>query len=366
MIKILTILGARPQFIKAATVSRQIEHTPGLKEVLLHTGQHFDHDMSEVFFEEMRIPKPAYNLGINSMNHGAMTGRMLEEIEKIILIEKPDWVLVYGDTNSTLSGALAASKLHVKVAHVEAGLRSYNMRMPEEINRILTDRLSRMLFCPSQTAANNLYQEGYRQIKDTAKPEEAPEIILCGDVMLDACLAFRNISKEPEKIKLPADFVLATVHRAENTDTAEKLQQIVRGLNIMAESLPVVFPVHPRTQKVLQNNHSKMLSDNIILLPPQGYLNMLYLLEHCQMVATDSGGLQKEAYFFQKPCITLREETEWTELVEAGQNAICGTNPEKIIVAFRHFLKNSRSFPQGLYGNGKAAEKIVESLVVSS
>lgn len=352
--KTLTILGARPQFIKAGAVSRVFKEK-GIEEIILHTGQHFDHGMSDVFFEELEIPKPHINLNINSLSHGAMTGRMLEGIEKAILEHSPDWVMVYGDTNSTIAGALAAKKLHVKLAHVEAGLRSYNMAMPEEINRILTDRISDILFCPTQTAVNNLTKEGFENFDC--------QIENVGDVMYDAVLHYKNKAFAPEA-KIPEQFALLTLHRAENTDNKERLNSIFAALNKISETLPIVFPVHPRTKKVIENLGIKT-SKNIFLINPVSYFQMLYLLDHCKIVLTDSGGLQKEAYFFSKSCLTLRDETEWVELVHAGYNFLVGADTKIISEKFHQALNLNGSFSERLYGDGKAGERIVEELLNS-
>ncbi len=355
MKKIITIIGARPQFIKAAPVSKALKTTESVEEVIIHTGQHFDDNMSRIFFDQMQIPRPDYNLEVHSLPHGAMTGRMLEAIEKVLMDEKPDHVMIYGDTNSTLAGALAASKLHIPVAHVEAGLRSFNMRMPEEINRILTDRISSLLFCPTQTAKENLVQEGFDDFNC--------QIMVTGDVMYDAALMFSEKAVPPDDIDLPGEFLLTTIHRQENTDDPARISSIIEALNQLSAATPVVFPVHPRTKKLLQNTKLPALSKNIILMPPAGYLQVLYLLKNCQMVITDSGGMQKEGYFFEKPCITLREETEWTELVEAGYNKICGNNQTLIMNAFNHFRRNRIIFEPGLYGDGHAATKIAQALI---
>lgn len=355
MKKILSIIGARPQFIKAAAVSREIGRRKGLTEVIIHTGQHFDHNMSQVFFEQMQIPEPDYNLGIHSLPHGAMTGRMLERAEEVMLKEDPDWVMVYGDTNSTLAGALAAKKIGLPVAHVEAGLRSFNMTMPEEINRILTDRIADLLFCPTQTALDNLEREGFDHFDK--------RVLLTGDVMYDAYLHFSDLRKAPTGLKLPDKFGLVTLHRAENTDQPETLKQIVEALNEIAEELPLVLPIHPRTFKVI--NHSKLpaMSNKILVIEPMSYLEVLYLLEKCFLVLTDSGGLQKEAYFAERPCITLRTETEWTELAEAGYNQVAGTRKEAIIKAFRGFVRKKPEFTSGLYGIGNAAKMIADAFL---
>ncbi|MFP4064871.1 MAG: non-hydrolyzing UDP-N-acetylglucosamine 2-epimerase [Bacteroidales bacterium] len=352
MIKIVTVIGARPQFIKAAPVSKAINDTDGLAEYLVHTGQHFDENMSQVFFHQMGIPKPDKHLNIHSMSHGAMTGRMMEGIEKILLKEQPDWVMVYGDTNSTLAGALAAVKMHIPVAHVEAGLRSFNMEMPEEINRILTDRISRLLFCPTQIAEENLRKEGF---------EDFPcHIMTTGDVMYDAVLFFREKAIAPKGIRIPEDFVLATVHRQENTDNPDNLHSIIDALNEISSRVPVVFPVHPRTARILGENRG-MLSENVLTTPPLGYLEIIYMLDHCRMVLTDSGGLQKEAYMFHKPCITLREETEWTELVNLGCNILAGSDISRIREAFTYYMGHRANFKDGLYGKGNASTLIAEA-----
>ena len=352
--KIVTIIGARPQFIKAAVVSRAISSFPDVQEVIVHTGQHFDTNMSDIFFEEMCIPKPNYNLNINGMTHGAMTGQMLEKIESILLAEQPNWVIVYGDTNSTLAGALAASKLHIRVAHIEAGLRSYNMNMPEEINRILTDRISSVLFCPTEQAIKNLYQEGFKQSPCT--------LLNCGDVMQDAALFYANKAKCPD-FSLPEHFILATLHRAENTDSPERLQSIIAALEEIAREMPVVIPIHPRTRKKLQELNFDFKQTRLQLVDPVGYLEMVHLLKHCSLVATDSGGLQKEAYFFKKYCITLRTETEWVELVEQGANIITGWRYEDILNNYKQLKHTTKDvFSSPLYGDGEAGHIIIREL----
>jgi len=351
--KIITIVGARPQFIKAAVLSREIIKRKGIKEIIIHTGQHYDKNMSAVFFEEMNIPKPDYNLNINGLTHGAMTGQMLEKIEAVLIKEKPDWVLVYGDTNSTLAGALAAKKLHIKLAHVEAGLRSFNMKMPEEVNRILTDRISDILFCPTAAAITNLDKEGYKNI-DT-------KILLSGDVMEDAANFYRSEEKKPKGFKLETEFILSTVHRAENTDDKNKLTKIFNTLSKVSKTKPVVLPLHPRTKSKLIEFNIK-IDNSITILPPVSYLEMVYLLNNSKMVITDSGGVQKEAFFFKKPCITLREETEWVELIEHGFNKIAGSNPKIIEAAILHFNTKKLDFDINLYGQGTAAKNIIENL----
>lgn len=347
MRKIITVIGARPQFIKAAMLSRQF-NLLGIDEKIIHTGQHFDANMSEVFFNEMGIPKPVYQLNINGLTHGAMTGKMLEGIEEILLKEKPDGVMVYGDTNSTLAGALAAVKLHIPIIHVEAGLRSYNMEMPEEINRILTDRISNILFCPTNAAVNNLKLEGF---------DNTPiQIIKNGDVMQDAAIFYAaKAEKKSEILKRIglSKFVLATIHRQENTDSHENLKNIIAGLNEINSQTPVIMPIHPRTNKILSQQN---IIPKFKLIDPVGYFDMIMLLKSCELVVTDSGGVQKEAFFFGKHCITLRKETEWIELVENGFNVLVGDNSEKLKEAYTVLLKKTSDFSLDLYGKGKAAE----------
>ncbi len=351
--KILTILGARPQFIKAGSVSREIAKHKEIQEVIVHTGQHYDANMSDVFFDEMKIPKPDYFLGIGGKSHGAMTGQMIEKIEEVALKEQPDWVMVYGDTNSTLAGAIVASKLHIKLAHIEAGLRSFNMRMPEEVNRILTDRVSQILFCPTDTAIRNLEEEGY--VKLDCK------VVKSGDVMQDGAIFYKDLAIKP-KADIQDDFVLCTVHRAENTDDYERLRNIFESLEEIGGNKQIILPLHPRTKKVLENNNYQ--PKNITFIDPVGYLEMVWLISNCSLVMTDSGGLQKEAFFFHIPCITLRDETEWVELVENKFNVLAGANKEKIIEAYR-FKENffSTNFEIDLYGGGKASENIIKELI---
>ncbi len=350
MIKIITIIGARPQFIKAAALSREIAKREGVKEVVIHTGQHFDANMSDIFFEQMEIPKPHYNLAINGLGHGAMTGQMLEKIEEVLIKEKPDWVLIYGDTNSTIAGALAAKKLHIKVAHVEAGLRSFNMDMPEEVNRILTDRISDILFCPTDTAIENLKKEGYDNIDI--------KIVKSGDIMQDAAIFYSKKEQKPN-IEVPKEFILATIHRAENTDDSTRLGAILEALNIIAEETPIILPLHPRTAKIIKNSNYE--TQNLKIIKPVGYLEMVYMLNRCKLVMTDSGGLQKEAFFFAKPCITMRDETEWVELIENNFNVLVGADKSKIIDTFENHSFN-QNFNVDLYGNGIAAKSIIKNL----
>ncbi len=355
MIKILTIIGARPQFVKAAVLSRVFSKMEGVQELLVHTGQHFDDKMSQIFFDEMEIPTPHYNLEINSLGHGAMTGRMLEGIESLIIKEKPNWVLVYGDTNSTLAGALAAKKIHTKVAHVEAGLRSFNMQMPEEINRILTDRISDVLYAPTQTAIDNLKREGFDNFPS--------KIVLSGDVMQDAALFYAQRAEEKSTLSkdlLKGDYVLATIHRQENTDNPENLKSIVKAFNKIHEQTRVVLPIHPRTRKIIANLN---LSLNATVIDPVGYFDMIQLLKNCSLVMTDSGGLQKEAFFFAKHCVTLREQTEWVELVQGGFNILSGANEQSIVDAFMKMSNAKSNFDVNLYGNGNAGKTIADHLL---
>jgi UDP-GlcNAc3NAcA epimerase len=355
--KILTIIGARPQFIKAAALSRALNKEPQLHEIIVHTGQHFDANMSDIFFDEMEIPHPHYNLKINGLLHGAMTGKMLEKLEEVMIVEKPDVVLVYGDTNSTIAGALAAKKLHIKVAHVEAGLRSFNMHMPEEVNRILTDRISDWLFCPTDNAIRNLTNEGYQNINCT--------ITKTGDVMEDAAMFYAQKAAEKSTIinqlNLSKEkFILATIHRAENTDNKKKLSNIIQAMNQLNETLPLLVPLHPRTKKLIEQYQ---LKPTFTILDPLGYFDMISLLQNCALVITDSGGVQKEAFFFGKFCITTREQTEWVELVEHGYNFVAGTETTKIIDLAQSALKSV--FPEkiNLYGNGNACENICKELL---
>jgi UDP-GlcNAc3NAcA epimerase len=348
-LKIVTVIGARPQFIKAATISRLLRHDVDVKEILVHTGQHYDPNMSDIFFEELNIPHPDFNLEVGSGSHAVQTGKMLEGIEILLLEEKPDWTLVYGDTNSTLAGALASTKLNIPVAHVEAGLRSFNRKMPEEINRIVTDHISNLLFAPTPTAMMNLEKEGLLESSCQT-----------GDVMLDSTLYYKEkILKNPDSYKikdLPNEYLLATVHRAENTDNINNLKNIFKAFS--EAGVPIVLPIHPRTRKSIANNIH--ISENVHLTDPVGYLQMLYLTMHSSKVLTDSGGLQKEAYFLGKQCITLRTETEWLETVHDNWNIVTGTDPDKIVEAIRADVPSSEQRPS--FGDGKAAEAIVGRL----
>ena len=348
--KILTILGARPQFIKAGSVSREIAKNNNLKEVIIHTGQHYDSNMSDIFFDEMKIPKPDYFLGIGGKSHGAMTGQMIEKIEEVVIKEKPDWVMVYGDTNSTLAGAIVASKLHVTLAHIEAGLRSFNMKMPEEINRILTDRVSNILFCPTDTAIENLKNEGFNNLDI--------KIINSGDVMQDGAIFYKKLAIKPN-FSIDNNYILATVHRAENTDNLNRLIEIIDALNEINKVKQVILPLHPRTKKILEKNKIEV---KFTVVNPVGYLQMVWLIDNCDLVMTDSGGLQKEAFFFKKPCITLRDETEWVELIENKFNILVGADKERIVDTYmNHTNIFSNEYSLNLYGEGNASKKIIEA-----
>ncbi|HWQ41207.1 MAG TPA: UDP-N-acetylglucosamine 2-epimerase (non-hydrolyzing) [Desulfosporosinus sp.] len=348
--KIATVIGARPQFIKAAAVSRVLRTQH--QEILIHTGQHYDTNMSDIFFDELNIPRPDYNLGIGSGRHGAQTGAILEEVEDVLISENPDALLVYGDTNSTLAGALAASKLHIPVIHIEAGLRSFNRRMPEEINRVLTDHLSSWLFCPTEASVENLSAEGI-----------TAGVYKNGDVMLDAFLYNLELAKEKSNIlqtlgMTPKSFILCTIHRAENTDDPARLTQILKA--VARISLPVVLPLHPRTRKIVQQLGLNSLLEKVKVIEPVGYLDMITLEAHAAKLVTDSGGVQKEAYFAGVPCITMRDETEWVETVEVGWNRLTGADEGKIIEAVESFTPPEDR--PSIFGDGHAAEQFVTAL----
>ena len=361
--RIFTVVGARPQFVKAAVVSREINRVAALgldiSECLVHTGQHYDEKMSAIFFDEMRIPKPAHQLQIGGLSHASMTGRMLEQLEPLMQAEAPDWVLVYGDTNSTLAGALAAAKLHIPVAHVEAGLRSFNRAMPEEINRVLTDHLATLLLAPTDQAVKNLKLEGITGLK----------VVRSGDVMYDAALYYSQMERQTDVLKRfdlqPKKYYLATIHRAENVDFTPRLKTIVQALIKSSESAPVVWPIHPRTQKVLGDlgllGEGKL--GNVQLIDPVGYLEMVQLEQHAKVILTDSGGVQKEAYFFQTPCVTVRHETEWVELLACGANRLASPDSvDAITSAVQDALAVQNPPKSGLYGKGDAAQAIVQAL----
>ncbi|MBB6097852.1 UDP-GlcNAc3NAcA epimerase [Deinobacterium chartae] len=354
MTRILTVVGARPQFVKASVVSRALARRPGLEEIIVDTGQHYDDAMNRIFFEELGIPRPRRFLGVGSGSHGEQTGRMLAALEAVMLEERPDWVLVYGDTNSTLAGTLAAAKLHLPVAHVEAGLRSFNRRMPEEINRVLTDHASALLFAPTDQAVENLRLEGIA----------GPTVQLVGDVMFDAALHFAAQPTDAlARWGLEAgSFVLATVHRAENTDDPSRLNGIVQALSTLAKTEQVVLPLHPRTAKYLEAYGLRTaLEARVTVTPPLGYLDMLTLERAARVIVTDSGGIQKEAFFQRVPCVTLRDETEWVELLEAGWNVLASPLDPQAVVGAVSSARPGRADAQ-LYGGGRASELIAQAL----
>jgi UDP-GlcNAc3NAcA epimerase len=376
--KILTIIGARPQIIKASALSRSIKtyFDTELEEILIHTGQHYDENMSQVFFDEMGIPQPKYNLAVGSGNHGSQTGKMLEGLERIFLDEKPNAVLVYGDTNSTLAGALAASKLHIPVIHVEAGLRSFNKAMPEEVNRICCDHVSTLLFTPTHTGYENLIREGFNPDKNRKASADNPFVYHCGDVMFDNSLHFSNLSKQKSTILQDLElekenFILGTIHRDTNTDLPENLSNIIRGLLVLTREtgLKLILPLHPRTKSKIEINLNTELktelisSPNIQIIPPVGFLDIISLQKNARMIVTDSGGLQKEAFFFQKPCLILRDQTEWIEIVKNGNAELVGADSEQIFEKGRNLLrKTDYSYPE-FYGDGNAAKFIAEKLI---
>ena len=386
--KIVTIIGARPQFIKAGAVSRAIaEHNANrpdapIQEVIVHTGQHYDANMSQIFFDELRIPRPHYNLEVGSGNHGTMTGAMLAKIEDVLMSERPDFVMVYGDTNSTLAGAVAAVKLHIPSVHVEAGLRSHNRHMPEEINRIIADQTSNILLCPSQVGVDNLKKEGVGAHATQDKPFDfnTQRVYQVGDVMYDSVLFNAQLAEEKSRIiedlDLPGKpYALATLHRAENTDHPQRLRSIFEAFAAIARShMPLVLPLHPRTRKRMTEAGLDMSAHGIKVIDPVGYLDMMRLERNARVILTDSGGVQKEAYFMKVPCITMRDETEWTETVALGWNALTGADSGKIIAAFeqsRDTVEGCPPFDAGSgstvhdeapYGDGHAAAKIVEIL----
>lgn len=378
MIKIVTIIGARPQIIKAAALSRAIKNkfSDSIKEIIVHTGQHYDENMSQVFFDELGIPEPNYNLNVGSGSHGKQTATMISGIEEILLQEKPNAIVLYGDTNSTLAGAIAASKIHVPVVHIEAGLRSFNKAMPEEVNRIMCDHVSTLLFSPTKTGFQNLLNEGFKA--DAKKPYTAnnPKIYHSGDVMFDNSLHFSKIAEQKttvlQKHKLEKNkFILATIHRNNNTDEPIRLNALFNALYKISEQhhLDVLLPLHPRTAKLLEFNleaelHQKIKSSkHFKIIAPVSFLEMIALEKNCNIVMTDSGGVQKEAFYFEKPCVILRPETEWVELVECGTAIITDANEQKIIDAFKTLTsKKDMKFPR-LYGDGKAAEFICSEIL---
>lgn len=381
MKKLLTIIGARPQIIKAAALNRaiRIKFSEQLTEVLVHTGQHYDHGMSDVFFEEMGIPKADYNLGIGSGSHGQQTGSMLDEIEQVINKEKPDALVIYGDTNSTLAGALAASKIHVPVVHIEAGLRSFNKRMPEEVNRITADHASTLLYSPTKAGLKNLEKEGFPTLNEAQQKGKAdidnPYVFHCGDLMYDNTLFYSDKADEYKSLFAKhgidkENYVLSTIHRPQNTDDIEVLSGILNALNEISleDGTQVVLPLHPRTaNKIAQSDDAAIKNvqsnPNFKIIEPVGFLEMVLLEKHAKVVMTDSGGVQKEAFFMKKPCVILRPETEWTEIVESNCALLSGSSPEEIKAAYNHFKDNPLSDFPAIFGDGKAAEFICQSII---
>lgn len=356
--KLVTVVGARPQFVKAAVISRAFAQSGGerVNEVIVHTGQHYDAGMSDVFFRDLSIPEPAYNLGIGGGGHGQQSGRMLEALEAVYQEEEPHMVLVYGDTNSCLAGALAATKLHIPVAHVEAGLRSFNRAMPEEVNRVVADHVSDLLFCPTQQGVDNLLAEG---IGLETRP--FGRVHMVGDVMFDASLHFRHLATPPP-FELPDGFVLCTAHRAENVDDPTLLRSLFEGLGDIARRTSVIMPLHPRTRNRLEAAGLSCDDFGVQGVDPVGYLEMLHLLDRCDMVATDSGGVQKEAYFFRKPCLILRNETEWGELEEHGVSTLVGADRQAISAGYAARASSVVEHVDGLFGGGRAAEAVVAQI----
>ena len=381
MKKIITVIGARPQIIKAAAISRAIKNnfSDKILEVIVHTGQHYDENMSQIFFEELEIPFPNFNLNVGSGSHGEQTAKMLEGLENIYMQEKPDAVIVYGDTNSTIAGALAASKIHIPVIHIEAGLRSFNKAMPEEINRIACDHMSTLLFTPSETGHRNLLNEGIKNDQKEAASIDNPKIYLCGDIMYDNSLYFSAMSEQKSEIlkelEITTDeFILCTIHRDTNTDDTANLNAIFRALLRIQKTsnLKIVLPLHPRTKEKLNSHLDENLlteinqNKNFKIIPPTGFLDIISLEKNARLIITDSGGLQKEAFFFQKPCVILREQTEWIEIVENGNAVIAGANELKIISSVETLFKRTDFTYPNLYGDGNAAnficKKITEEL----
>ncbi|MDD3038750.1 non-hydrolyzing UDP-N-acetylglucosamine 2-epimerase [Bacteroides sp.] len=375
MIKILTIIGARPQIIKAAAISRAVAKRNDVEEVIVHTGQHYDQNMSEIFFDELGIPKSKYNLNVGSGSHGMQTAKMIEALENVFIKESPDCVIVYGDTNSTLAGAVTASKLHIPIAHIEAGLRSFNMSMPEEINRIACDHLSSILFAPTQVAMENLRAEGFMTSHAQFSNGKGRKVLNCGDVMYDNSIYFAQIAESNSVILStlnikPNGFILATIHRDNNTDNPESLNSIFRALSDISETnkQDVVLPLHPRTAKLLRTL-SPELFDKVIhselmkIIEPVSFLDMIALEKNASLVMTDSGGVQKESFFFEKPCVILRPETEWVEIVEHNAGVLTDADYEQIMDGYHKLLSKKVTFPK-LFGDANAAEHILDKIII--
>ena len=374
--KIITIIGARPQIIKAAALSRAIRnhYADQIQEVIVHTGQHYDDNMSQVFFDELQIPRPDYNLHVGSASHGVQTARMTEGIEAILIKEQPDFIVLYGDTNSTLAGAVAAAKIHVPIVHIEAGLRSFNKAMPEEINRIVCDHCSTLLFTPTKAGLENLKREGFPMDNDRPYTIDNPKVYHCGDIMYDNSLHFADIAEQKTDIiqrleLIGQPFILATIHRDSNTDHPERLSAIFKALIQLSNECPIVLPLHPRTNKLLKTNLDEALqkqifdNPNINLIPPISFLEIITLERHAQLVMTDSGGVQKEAYFFKKPGIILRPETEWVEIVETGNAILADADESRIMQAWQHFKDNPPTVFPEIFGDGHAAEFMLEKIL---
>jgi len=374
MIKLLTVIGARPQIIKAAAISRAIREkfSDRIEESILHTGQHYDANMSQVFFDELGIPQPNYNLGVGSGSHGVQTAKMIIGIEEVLTSEPFDGIILYGDTNSTLAGAVAASKIHIPVFHIEAGLRSFNMTMPEEINRIVCDQLSSVLFAPTATGYRNLMNEGFEKSQATFKNNKVRKVVNCGDVMYDNSIYFASVAEQKSSVlsdlgMAPEGYILATIHRPNNTDNPVRLTNILSTLVFLAEKngISLVLPLHPRTRKLLEKNleptvYEKLVNSPLVkIIPPASFFDIIVLEKNARIVMTDSGGVQKETFFFERPCVILRPETEWVEIVEHGAGIIADDNPERIISAYNMLLGVKPVFPK-LFGDAHAAEHILE------
>ena len=374
--KILTIIGARPQIIKAAAISRAVKNIfpSQIEEKILHTGQHYDANMSQVFFDELGIPQPDFNLGVGSGSHGSQTARMISGIEEVLLKHSFDGIILYGDTNSTLAGAVAASKIHVPVFHIEAGLRSFNMAMPEEINRIVCDQLSSICFAPTQTAVDNLRHEGFNDSPATFRNGKHRRVCNCGDVMYDNSMYFATLASQRSTIMQdlnlqPGAYILATIHRDNNTDNPQRLQAILKALTDIAkqDNIRIVLPLHPRTRKILENTPSLLPSlttdySPVSIIPPAGFFDISVLEQNAKLVMTDSGGVQKEAFFFEKPCVILRPETEWVEIVNHGAGIIADADYNRIVSAYRQLIDHPVHFPH-LFGDAHAAEKILQTIL---
>lgn len=374
--KLVTIIGARPQIIKAAALSRAIKNhfSDRIQEVIVHTGQHYDDNMSQVFFDELQIPRPDYNLHVGSASHGVQTARMIEGIEDLLIKEQPDFIVLYGDTNSTLAGAVAAAKIHVPIVHIEAGLRSFNKAMPEEINRIVCDHCSTLLFTPTKAGLDNLKREGFPMDNNGPFTIDNPKVYHCGDIMYDNSLHFANIAEEKtdiiQRLELKGKpFILATIHRDSNTDYPDRLSAIFDTLIELSKESPIVLPLHPRTAKLLKTNLSNekqtlvFSSNNIKLIPPVSFLEMIALERHAQLVMTDSGGVQKEAYFFKKPCIILRPETEWVEIVQTNNAILADADEGRIMLAWAYFKDNPPTMFPEIFGDGHAAEFMLDQML---